>query len=227
MTCPIFAYWDDGVGQVEAGFDREWRAVFPQLKVYSREDVAPVLARHLPSRVELFQDVRFPAARSDLCRYLMLYEHGGLYTDCAFGIDVPDGLVSLVGQLGACGMMLVENKLFRDRRPAEHLLLINGFLYAEPRHPLMLDCLRLAFDNLARLRDREASSQRQPYDIWRLTGPWVLNVCAFRNVANGAPDPRHSGWDRADFPVLDPRHADRTMMIREEDLPVGRAVHRA
>ena len=181
----------------------------------------------MPEYVEMFRALAIPSTQSDICRFAMLYELGGLYTDCHFGFEQADAVRKFLDHCQSRQVVVVENKLFRDVRPTEHHLLISGFMYAAARQELMLEALAIACDNLARHRAREKIEAQVPYDIWSLCGPWVLNVAAYANVVQDAPDPRFIAWDASQFPVVKPKYAAALHVVREEDLPVRRNMHKS
>jgi len=217
-----FAYWNGSQTIFDSAFFKQWSNAVPDFKVFSKSEVAEVLRIHASEYVELFLDLAIPASQSDICRFVMAYELGGLYTDCHFGFEDAGALRSFMQDCPSHGVVAVENRLFRDIRPADHPLLISGFMFAQRRHPLMLDALFLACENLARHRHREATEGHVEYDIWKLCGPWVLNVAAFENVEQDAPDPRFTSWPKDSYPVLKSKYSETIKIVREEDLPVQR-----
>jgi hypothetical protein len=117
--------------------------------------------------------------------------------------------------------------LFRNLRPAEHQLLISGLIYAAARQELIIEALAIACDNLSRHRAKENAEGKFAYDIWSLCGPWVLNVAAYANVTQNAPDPRYFAWDESRFPVVKSKYAAALHVIREEDLPIRRNMYKS
>ncbi|WP_376786385.1 glycosyltransferase [Sphingobium yanoikuyae] len=81
-----FAYWNSDDAEVfERDFFQKWSQAIPGFAIFSRDDVAAVFNRHMPEYVDMFLDIAIPSPQSDVCRFAMLYEFGGLYTDCHFG----------------------------------------------------------------------------------------------------------------------------------------------
>jgi len=221
---PVFAYWNGVGAHYDGAFAGQWRAAFPDFRIYGREEAADHLQAHHPELADLFLDLAIPAAQSDVCRMAMLFAHGGLYTDCHFGFDDEVALRDFVAWAHDHAMVAVDNGLRRDVR--HHQLLINGFLFAQPGHPLLADSLELIFTHLHQQRERERAGDFGPYSIWRLVGPWVLNLAAFANVPMDAPDPHREPWAPEAYPVVKTQYRDALTIVREEDLPVRRNVHR-
>ena len=91
-TDNAFAYWDGDDHLRIADFVGEWQAAFPAFRVFGNQDVYPLLDKYSPGHVDLFKAMRLPAAKSDIARLLLLYELGGLYIDCHFGLRSRSGI---------------------------------------------------------------------------------------------------------------------------------------
>ncbi|HWU02732.1 MAG TPA: glycosyltransferase [Novosphingobium sp.] len=224
---PVFCYWNGEDAAYEQAFAQNWASAFPDFRIYGQQDVAQTLRSIAPECVELLTDLRIASAQSDICRYAMLYAHGGLYTDCHFGFDDAEAVRAFVQQAHEHEVVAVENGLYRDVRSADHRLLISGFLFARPGHPLILAALRQLCANLAAYRAQEQAHGWQAYDIWRLCGPWVLNVAAFANVKQDAPDPRWAPWTDRPMPIVRPAYEQGLRIVAEETLPVERNRHKS
>jgi inositol phosphorylceramide mannosyltransferase catalytic subunit len=89
-----------------------------QLRLWT-EDTLPEHAR----RPEIFEQLRNPAERSDILRFELLWQHGGIYTDCDFECLRP------------IEPLLDEVRFFAGYRKPGHLS--NAILGATPHHPLV------------------------------------------------------------------------------------------
>jgi mannosyltransferase OCH1-like enzyme len=84
---PVFAYWANDDHSALSQLKEEWTTAFPQFQIFGDRVVLPLIEQYFPNEVELFTSIRIPAAKADIARLLLLYELGGLYIDCHFGIS--------------------------------------------------------------------------------------------------------------------------------------------
>lgn len=168
---PLFVYWASDDVSPLAQVTAEWRRDFPQFRIFGDRDVIPLIGRYFPGSVELYKAIRLPAARSDIARLLLLYEIGGFYLDCHFGLRDAAEVSRLYASLAHREAIFFD----RDRRlPNAHstdtYLPINGIIFSRPRSELIMQLCRQAFDNLAEHRRLERESGFVPYDLCSLTG---------------------------------------------------------
>lgn len=213
-TAPVFAYWDNDDHSRHDGFLAEWRGHFPQFRILGDAEALPLLAKHLPQYLELYKAIRIPAARSDIARCILLYAHGGVYTDCHFGIRDIIGLRAEIERLADVDMIVLNRaKPLSEWQREEHVI-INGMIFARPGLPLMLEACAAGLENLACYRQKQlASGQRHavPYDIWSLTGPRVLTALLFDSARCNR--------------VLRHDLQGRIRVLPEAEAPVQRLVH--
>jgi hypothetical protein len=149
QTDNVFAFWDDDDHSRIAEFVTEWKAAFPTFRVFGNNDIYPLLDKYSPRHVDVFKSLRLPSARSDVARLLLLYELGGLYIDCHFGLRSRPGIDDIFQKLQAGLEMVVVD---RDRniaaRPIDEYYFINGVIFARPSCPLLLMCALQALANL-------------------------------------------------------------------------------
>lgn len=209
---PVFAYWDGQDRTPLEGFAAEWSAGFPRFQIFGDEEVLPLLERHFPEYVELYQRIRIPTARSDIARLLLLFEHGGFYVDCHIGkVDVAS-LQQLLTSLDQHELILVE----RSTRDGEFLpgarTVVNGAVFARPRSDLFHVVCRRALKNLTWHEAQEHVRGPVAYSIWFVCGTWTFNAvlleaaCLFREVREP--------------------YRGRIHVIKEDDAPFERNVHR-
>jgi len=154
-----------------------WAAYHPQFgyKAWSLKNVLESIddeslfgsAVTLEDVLGCMKAIRFPAVQSDLARLVIMYAHGGFWSDVKFVPAYPflhevDPAISLV---------LVEhmsNAAVPD--PASRGILISGFFGACPRHPLIGEALELV---VSRVKNRVKAG-----GVWELFGPGVLSRCA-------------------------------------------------
>ena len=133
-------------------FDKErWEGTFPSLNL----------------ALQCIDKVHNPTAKSDIWRYLILWEYGGLYTN----IDVSTwNFTASSIRPDDDGLLFVEN---------EDGNLVQYFLAVSPRHPLMFYAVHAAVQNLL------AVEEFGRIDIVKLTGEGAIAdaMSAFMNNA--------------------------------------------
>ena len=129
---------------------------------------------------DVFQKARFGPLRTDIWRYCLIFERGGVYVDVSKSIDVP--LRTLIDDETTC-VVSWEDKPFPPpasataARRLEHpdRILINWAVIAAPGHPL----LRRAIDGIAANYSRYAGQvvENPKLAILDFTGPHHLTRC--------------------------------------------------
>jgi mannosyltransferase OCH1-like enzyme len=89
-----------------------WRKFYPNFKVFTEQDVIPLRPKNF---VDLFQLIRFPAAKSDIARIFLLLEYGGLYVDAHVGPASPSRLLMTLSRLAGCSVMLFGGKWMKTQ----------------------------------------------------------------------------------------------------------------
>ena len=169
-SLPVFAYWYSEDRGLLAGFLADWGTHFPDLRVISDANVEPLIGHILPSYVELYRRIRFPATKADIARLAYLHEFGGLYVDCHCGLRSAKGVRELVEQLSRYELVMWENSYITWPRPKNTMKVINGILLARPRSSIVLDFLLKGLANLEAHSKREASEGMVEYSPWYLCG---------------------------------------------------------
>lgn len=205
-SAPMFAYWNSADHAPIRSMLSEWRSKFPEFCVIGDPDVEPLLDIYIPGFVDIYRAIQIPAAKSDIARLVSLYEHGGLYVDCHYGLVDPRGVRRLVTSLERFEVIFVN----RSAPPRERgtYWLINGVMIARPKHPLFLELANLAAENLRRQRQIELDQGFTRYNISALSGAVILHdtIC----------EPDHHPE------VVRARLQDRILIVPEEGLPMQR-----
>jgi hypothetical protein len=215
LTIPIFAYWGSEDQSNLEKFVNEWHSVFSHFRVLGDKDIIFLVKKYFPEYVECYTDIKIPAAKSDIARLLVLFEFGGLFTDCHFGIVDGNGMKSFLDWARNYDAVFVDNALHRDSRAADELLLINGFIFSKSNNNLLYDTCKNSLLSLNALRESELRNGFQNYSIWHISGPWVLNKTLF----NGTSPFKYEGM-RAEY-------ARNIAIVKEEHLPVKRNIHKS
>jgi mannosyltransferase OCH1-like enzyme len=209
----IFSYWTGGdIGKINA-FLTEWREAFPAFRLYGDEHVMALLDQHFPQCVDLFSQIRIPAARSDVARLILLYEYGGLYVDCHFGLLDKAGIHDLFDRLDEYEAIFVDrSRIMMNDRPLDEYLFINGALFMQKGSNLNYILLRQILANLDAHRSIEERLGQVYYHIGRIGGPGLLNMVVSRAGSNNRE--------------IRPDFADRVHVIREDGAPFVRNRHK-
>ena len=89
---------------------RHDRALRYEVRLYGDEDCAGFLRRHVgEAAAQTFSDLQYGAHKSDLCRYALLYESGGVYFDLDATLAMPlAALLTRPGTFYAGGVCVEE-----------------------------------------------------------------------------------------------------------------------
>lgn len=178
----VFAYWDTDDHSAHTEFVAEWRGHFPQFRIVGDAEALPLIEQHFPEYVKLYKAIRIPAARSDIARCVLLHAYGGVYVDCHCGVrDIAD-LRAEIARLSDVDLIVLNREKPVSEWQRDENLVINGMLFARPSLPVMLEACAAALENLAAYRQKQLASgtpNAVPYDIWSMTGPWVLTSLLF------------------------------------------------
>jgi hypothetical protein len=210
----IFAYWDSDDRTILTEMISAWRGHFPEFRVLSNHDIVPLIERrHSPACADLFNRIRLPSAKSDIARFVALYEFGGLYVDCHNGIRDVDGLKRLLTCLNDYEAIVIDRRMsFYPRPPGEHFL-ISAPIFGRRHSELFMTLAQRGFANLAWQQHLEEQYGYVFYDVARLVGPTLINEivlepgCCTRDV-------------KSDF-------AGRIMIVPEETTPMVRNFYTA
>jgi hypothetical protein len=215
-TDNAFAYWDGDDHLRIADFVGEWQAAFPAFRVFGNQDVYPLLDKYSPRHVDLFKAMRLPSAKSDVARLLLLYELGGLYIDCHFGLRSRSGIDDIFRKLEeGLELIVVDRARSIAPRPIDEYYFINGVIFARSGCPLLLMCAFQALANLECHRTFERLWGHTNYHVAMLSGPSVLTSMLL--------DPRYV--TRSLRTKIRPDYAERLAVIPEESIPMVRNVH--
>ena len=209
----VFAYWGGDDEKDIHDFVRQWHPLFYSVRILKDRDVIFLLQKHFPEHSEWYDYIRIPSVRSDIARFLALFEFGGLYTDCHFGIIDEKGMKEFLRWAQKYDAVFVDNALWREKRRTDELLLITGFMFSQPGYRLLYDTCKSCLNSLSVLRDHELKHGFQTYNIWHVSGPGVLNQKLF---LPGSP------FTYGSFKQC---YAKNIMIVKEEELPVKRNVH--
>ncbi|MEG9501438.1 MAG: hypothetical protein MIN69_06185 [Methylorubrum extorquens] len=166
----IFMYWESR-NLAEPISAPSWRSFYPNFRVFYEEDVIPLLPEKF---VDLFVCINIPAAKSDIARMYLLKEYGGLYIDAHVGPASSANLMMTLSRLAGCNLMLFSRKWMMGEG-SDFLDLMNTVIAARKGAPE----LDLVIDKIVRnvrehKRKEEEASEYVPYDLFNLTGTWLI-----------------------------------------------------
>lgn len=215
-----FSYWHDDDLRPIGGFLSEMALVSPRHFVLNDAVAISLIQRHFPDRpdfAEAYAALQIPASKADVARYLALYEAGGLYLDVHFGFVDPARVTAFLLDAMRPDVMLVDVSVFISQKPPGFVRVGNTVMACRKGHPLMRETAARALTNIAEKRQRERAVGFEPYHIYRLTGPGLLNDVFFDSpYSNGATVP----------PRLKPE-AGRAWIAMEDGLPIYRNLNKA
>ena len=112
-------------------------------------------------------------AASDILRYEIIREFGGIYIDCDF--VVPEnayGNIPLENIFSMRGATFVTEQQGRNIGSDNALFLMNGILCASPNHPIFEYLCKNIYGNVVCWINRKGN-----YNAMYCTGPFFLNKC--------------------------------------------------
>ncbi|MBV9758656.1 MAG: hypothetical protein JO047_16550, partial [Alphaproteobacteria bacterium] len=166
----LFTFWTGTLGEPQAV--AVWRERFPKFCVFSDADVLALLASD--ELREIFSRIAIPACKSDIARLVLLKEHGGLYVDSHIGPSEGDRLAETLADLARFDLILFS----LGWHPGFNFM--NGVVAARRRAPVLDLLMARAFSNLrSHKKLEEAAPGYVPYDIFVLTGTYVMVDCIF------------------------------------------------
>ena len=179
QMCRAFKEWQ----HTNAGF---------RLELHNLHQAEEYIREHYDSRVLIaFRTLLPNAYKSDLFRYLVLYNEGGWYVDLKLGVaaetklDLDSILDRLAGEVSASpetiGFVAAGQNMVWNVAGAEGLM--NAFLGAKPRHPVLGDTIVRVVD--------ACIAKDKGMTPWSLTGPYALFA--------GLGKRRHDGRQWRDF----------------------------
>jgi hypothetical protein len=208
----VFAYWDGSDRSSIREFVDVWTSCFPAFRVYGNDDVTRLINKYVPNYSGVFEAIRIPAAKADIARLMLLYEHGGLYVDCHCGIRDEEAISRLLASLGDYEGIFVDRQLAQEPRPPEEHFLINAIMLSRPKSKLIVMLAQQALANLLCHREFERLSGHVPYHIGSLTGPGLITSMVLEPCTKNREI-------RSDY-------RDRILIVREESAPIERNRHR-
>jgi hypothetical protein len=211
----VFGYWNSDDHSQISEMKKTWSSAFPRFTVFGDADVLPFMEEVQPDFIETYLRIRFPSAKSDVGRLIVLHRFGGLYVDCHMGIINLKGLSALFERLTTLDHIFVDadHRLPETPRHPEQLALLNGMIMSRPGCAHILDVARQAMSNLAWQRRVEAQDGFRSYQMAQLCGPTLMT--------NMTLQPGSCNREvRRDL-------ADRVAIIPEEEFPVARNRYRS
>ena len=202
----MFAYWDRPDLSPIAGFVAEWRRHFPEFRVVGDSEVEAMIAEEFPDHLALYRSIRIPACKSDVARLMVLYRQGGLYVDSHCSLRSPEGVRALLAEAERWEVSLFDKSREKLPRPPASVKPISGILVAQSRSSIIKAAASLALSNLEEhWRAEQRSDGLVAYNIWEITGPYVLERILCR------PGPHK--WEPS--PGLRPEYVDRVRLIED------------
>lgn len=157
----VFFFWDDLINIPKEYYDNFeiFKAIHSDwdVRLYGESDAKDYINKYFPEANEFYDSISIPAAKSDLFRLIALYTEGGWYLDVDFRVKRH------------LGFFLTSDVVLFRRDDTDNPRVINGAMFfKEPKSTLLKECIGTS------IRLFNAGVYR--HDVWRLTGPGLLNA---------------------------------------------------
>ena len=171
----IFTYWEGPVEKIQPTVD-DWEGVGLPFCVYNDSAVMPILLnRYGPQLARFYQLINIPSCKSDIARFALLEEFGGVYVDSHTG---PGNIVSLlkaVGKLKTFELVLFEKD--NEARAAGRGSLVTGVLMSRAKAPIIRTIIEAIQRELEAHYEAETKSDEfVAYNIFAMVGAWRVFV---------------------------------------------------
>jgi mannosyltransferase OCH1-like enzyme len=131
----------------------------------------------------IFKSAQFGPLKTDIWRYCILYERGGVYCDIGKALSVP--LNSLIPPLASAVLSYERNNIPQGVSLAKNVnmqyedkLVINWAMMFCPNHPLLAMIIDGIVEKYPFYKNRVSSNAK--HDILRFTGPIHLTECTHK-----------------------------------------------
>lgn len=204
----VFAYWNGPDHCRIEPFKTQWQNAFPGFRLYEDDQVVDSIRHLFPDYVQVYTDLRIPAAKSDIARCVLLFLYGGLYADVHCGVDDVERTRELLNIPDGRDVVLIDRAESEGSRHTGEHIFQSSVMLARKGAPLIYAIARQGLANLASVRDYEHRFGRTTYHIGALSGPGLIT--GFLKVPYS---PTHQ---------IKPEFLESLHIVREEDCPVVR-----
>jgi mannosyltransferase OCH1-like enzyme len=151
---------------------RTWKKIHPTYRhtLHRNEGCNNIVSKYYPEYLELYNSLILPVQKADLLRYIIIHHYGGYYADMDTTSVRP--LDTVVASSDRCVIGLDQT----HSNQAEYL---QWFFGAEPRHPLMIEIIRVIQERNRRKPCTPAACLDDKYTLW-LTGPLAFTEGVIR-----------------------------------------------
>jgi len=214
----FFTYWTIGSPPfdfpIPANTVSAWHSAGHSLAVSGAEAVEAALEAHGPWAAHLFRSIRIPACRSDLARLVLLHRHGGIYVDAHCAPGAALALARLMEWQRRHALILFDESL---NLPAyRNTCIINGVMAGQAGSRVLDNLIKQALRRLKRhyQSERQAAGRHLRYNIYMLTGPWMIWHALYRRSDVGGADLAPHAKDVAIWP-FEPEESKRAVIISQ------------
>jgi mannosyltransferase OCH1-like enzyme len=205
----FFTYWTNATGNIsperQLHFDNmvaDWRSRFPAFRVFSDDDIEPLLAGYHRDLPGIFRRIKIPACKSDLARLLLLHTYGGFYVDAHTGTGDGNALARVLEVLADRDLILFDKREAVKDAADKHI--VNGAMAARRgAQPLRLAIFEIIANLIRHERQEAENGEYVPYNIFVITGSWSLTSTLFDRI-DGAVIPKKALAGSLHVEAIDP-----------------------
>jgi hypothetical protein len=174
----IFSFWT-GPAVIQPEFVDFWRTHVPGFRIFSDDDVLPIIKARFPDLYVPYCQIRLPACRSDVARLILLEEYGGLYIDAHTGCKSLGNLAAALSDVGNFDLGVFD-RASQHSGPGD-IHLVNGAIYARKNTPcIALLSKKIRTNLLLRYEVEVANRAENTFNLAVVTGAWNIRLLFFR-----------------------------------------------
>ena len=149
-----------------------WKQIHPTYRytLHRNRGCNNVVSKYYPEYLELYNSLVLPVQKADLLRYMIIHHYGGYYADTDTTSVRP--LDTVVAASDRCILGL-------DQTQSDSPEYLQWFFGAEPRHPLMIEILRVIQERNRIQPCTPDACRDDKYTLW-LTGPLAFTEGVIR-----------------------------------------------
>ncbi|CAB4957868.1 MAG: hypothetical protein F2842_09105 [Actinobacteria bacterium] len=176
LTDEVLIFWEGDQAAIEPAL-ADWRAHDVTPIVLGDDAVMAILRKSFPEEyLAIYSRIRIESCRSDLARWLMLYDRGGFFADAHAGPNASSSQLDPYTALLGDHQLVLFEFVPSERHPGRSRL-IAGMLMGQRGSPVIREFVDVMFEQLAEhMLAEEVTTEHVPYNIFSMTSGWRMFI---------------------------------------------------